>query len=175
MVWSVYKLRHKDDLKETNIYIGSTNNIKQRMHEHRSSCNNVDGREYNKEKYEYIRNNGGWNEWEMLEIEKCDSKEEALSAEKYLYDLLKPSLNTLRPYRSPEENKKLKYEYDIKWARENRERHRELNNKSREKNKHKYAAKSSAIVTCECGLQSTHGHLSRHRKTQRHIDLMNEK
>ena len=175
MVWSIYKLRHKDDLKETNIYIGSTNNIKQREHEHRSSCNNVDGREYNQEKYKYIRDNGGWQEWEILEIEKCDSKEEAISAEDYFYDLLKPTLNTLRPYRSPEEDKQLRKDKCMRWARENRERYRELNNKSREKNKHKYNAKSSARVTCECGLESTHGHLSRHRKTQRHIDLMNKK
>ena len=160
MVWSIYKLRHKDDLKETNIYIGSTNNMKMRKHQHCSCCNNESDRDYNQRKYVYMRDNGGWENWEMLEMEKCDNEEEAKMAENYLYDLLKPTLNTLRPYRSPEENKKLNYESNMR---------------SREKNKHKYAAKSSAIVTCECGLERTHGHLSRHRKTQRHIKLMNEK
>ena len=50
MVFSIYKLRHKDDSKETNIYIGSTNNIKQREYEHRSKCNNVNAKEYNEKK-----------------------------------------------------------------------------------------------------------------------------
>jgi len=175
MVWSIYKLRHKDDLKETNIYIGSTKNIKQRMHEHRSYCNNVDGKKYNQEKYKYIRDNGGWENWEMLEIEKCDNEEEAILSEDYLFDLLQPTLNTLRPYRSAEENKKLKAEYQKKWYALNPEKRAEQQKKVYDKNKHKYAAKNSARVTCECGLECTHGHLSDHRKTQRHIDLMNKK
>ncbi len=175
MVWSVYKLRHKDDLKETNIYIGHTKNMQQRIRDHRCSCTNSRKREYQQKKYQYIRDNGGWENWEMLEIEKCDNEEEAILVEKYLYDLLKPTLNTFRPYRSPEENKKLHYEQCIRWRSENPERNRELNKKCREKNKDKYNAKKSATVTCECGLQSRYGDMARHRKTQRHINIMNEK
>ena len=175
MVWSVYKLRHKDDLKETNIYIGHTNDMKQRKYNHRCRCENINDAAYNQKKYKYIRDNGGWENWEILEIEKCDSKEEAISAEDYLYDLLKPTLNTVAPYNSPEENKKLRIETCQKWRTDNPERHKESRKKTREKYKDRYNAKQNAVVTCECGLQSRYGDIARHRKTQRHIDLMNEK
>ena len=65
MVFSIYKLRHKDDLKETNIYIGHTKNMQQRMWQHSSRCENINDPAYNQEKYKYIRDNGGWKNWEI--------------------------------------------------------------------------------------------------------------
>ena len=62
-------LRHKDDNELENIYIGSTCNFKVRKHSHKSACNNPNNNAYNNKKYQYIRENGGWDDWIMRPIE----------------------------------------------------------------------------------------------------------
>jgi hypothetical protein len=75
----IYKLVHKEDFDNANIYIGSTTNFRQRKDRHKSHCNNENGKGYNEKKYKCIRDNGGWYEWNMIEIEKypCNDKREA--------------------------------------------------------------------------------------------------
>jgi group I intron endonuclease len=42
-------------------------------------------------------------------------------------------------------------------------------------NKEKISARKSEKVVCECGLESTRGMLSRHRKTKTHLEIMQKK
>ena len=81
----IYKLVHKEDFDNANIYIGSTTNFRQRKSQHKSSCLNEKSKEYHSKKYQYIRDNKGWYEWNMIEIEKypCDDKREAEAKEEY--------------------------------------------------------------------------------------------
>ena len=65
----IYKLVHKEDYDNANIYIGSTSNFRQRKSHHKSSCNNEKDKRYHQKNYQSIRDNGGWNEWKMIEIE----------------------------------------------------------------------------------------------------------
>ena len=63
---TIYKLCCKDiSIKE--IYIGSTTNFNRRKQQHKSNCNNSD---YNV--YQFIRNNGNWQNWSMIEIENIN-------------------------------------------------------------------------------------------------------
>jgi len=81
----VYKLVNKEDYDNANIYIGSTTNFTQRKCEHKSDCMNKTGVKYNQKIYHFIRNNGGWDEWNMLEVEKfsCVDNYEAKAREEY--------------------------------------------------------------------------------------------
>ena len=81
----IYKLVHNEDYDNANIYIGSTTDFVKRKNSHKTSCNNEKHKEYNNKKYQYIRENGGWEEWNMIEIEKhnCNDGNEARAREEY--------------------------------------------------------------------------------------------
>ena len=66
----IYKLVHKDDVKNENIYVGSTTNFVQRKWDHATCCNGPLQKSHQQLKYQYIRENGGWKNWLMIEIEK---------------------------------------------------------------------------------------------------------
>ena len=73
----IYKLCCKNpEIKE--IYVGSTTNFIKRKYKHKSACNNVKDKDYNYNIYKYIRENGGFSNWDMIEIEKhsCNDKNE---------------------------------------------------------------------------------------------------
>ena len=65
----IYKLCCKDvNIKE--IYVGSSTNYKQRKQSHKSDCTNENSKRYNSCAYQFIRDNGGWDNWSMIEIIK---------------------------------------------------------------------------------------------------------
>ena len=103
----IYKLVKYDDYDNENIYIGSTTDFVKRKCNHKIGCNNEKSKEYNLKKNQYIRNNGGWNEWNMIEIEKfpCNDGNEARAREEYWRCHFNAQLNTLRAYRNDEKKK----------------------------------------------------------------------
>jgi hypothetical protein len=76
----IYKLCCKD-LSITDIYVGHTTDMRKRKWGHKSNCNNEKIKNYNLNVYQFIRNNGGWDNWEMIEIEKypCNDRNEDMS------------------------------------------------------------------------------------------------
>ena len=58
-----YKLQHKtnNDLKK---YYGSTEDLHHREIGHKTDCNNSNRINYNCQVYKYIRDNGGWENFE---------------------------------------------------------------------------------------------------------------
>ena len=67
--YTFYKL-HCDTCDD--IYIGCTSNFNNRKYEHKGSVNNPNKESYNTKKAQFIRDNGGWDNWKMspLEIKK---------------------------------------------------------------------------------------------------------
>ena len=55
----IYKLKHNEDYDDTNIYIGSTSNFKNRKYQHKFACNNEKDIAHNRFVYQFIRDNGG--------------------------------------------------------------------------------------------------------------------
>jgi hypothetical protein len=94
----IYKLCCKDP-NITDIYIGSTTNFTKRKCEHKTVCNNTNSKHYNQYKYEFIRENGGWDNWDMIEIIKvnCNDKYELQAKEREQFDIYKPKLNSIKP------------------------------------------------------------------------------
>ena len=101
----IYKLCHINDLDNENIYIGSTTNFKNRKNQHKESCNNKNVKDYHYKVYQFIRDNGGWNEWQMIPIESfpCNNKIELQIRERYHIELLKSKLNKQIPTRTHKE------------------------------------------------------------------------
>ena len=112
----IYKLVKKDDYDNVNIYIGSTTDFIRRKNKHKSCCNCVTNRDHNNKKYQYIRDNGGWEEWNMIEVEKfpCNDKREAEAREEYWRCHFNSQLNTKRAYRTVEQRK----QYDIDYQKQ---------------------------------------------------------
>ena len=105
----IYKLVHNEDLNNDNIYVGSTTNFVKRKCKHKYSCNTEYGRSYNHKKYQYIRENDGWEEWNMIEVEKhnCNDGNEVRTREEYWRCHFNSQLNSIRAYRTEEQRKEI--------------------------------------------------------------------
>ena len=75
----IYKIVFRDiTTKET--YVGHTTDFTKRKYAHKTICNNEKSKSYNFNVYQFIRQNGGWDNWTMIEIEKycCVDRIEAV-------------------------------------------------------------------------------------------------
>jgi hypothetical protein len=154
----IYKLFCKDDdVKE--IYIGSTVNFRTRKIHHKYRCNNEKDNAHNLYVYRFIRNHGGWKNWDMVPIEKysCNDKTEKLIRERYWIESLNSKLNTDIPGRTREEY--------------NREYNKEYQKEYRVVNKDKIRERCSEKIICDCGREIRRDHKTRHVKTKIHLDL----
>ena len=70
-------------------YVGHTINFTDRKGRHKTNCLNENSKSYNYLLYKIIREQGGWDNWTMFEIERkiVSSKQEALQREQYWIDL----------------------------------------------------------------------------------------
>tara|TARA_R110000782_G_C14575750_1_gene387917 strand:- start:51 stop:608 length:558 start_codon:yes stop_codon:yes gene_type:complete len=127
-----YKL-HSDNCD--NIYIGCTSNFNNRKYVHKSCVNNPNIKGYNTKKSQFIRENGGWENWKMspLEIKKDLTKREAECYENELIEKYKPSLNTmLRSFVTEEQRKETMKEYNKTRPKQDTEKRREYLDKNKE-------------------------------------------
>ena len=85
MATTFYKLRHQSN-NNLECYVGSTNDFMARKRGHRSVCHNPIRPEYNYKLYQYIRANGGYDQWiyELLDQVEEMTKREKLLKEKDL-------------------------------------------------------------------------------------------
>jgi hypothetical protein len=90
----------------TDIYIGHTTNFSKRKHQHKTLCCNENDKRY---VYQFIRDNGGWDNWKMIQIKEhsCKNKREAEAIEHYWIEQLCPTLNTNKPYAKCKEEPQL--------------------------------------------------------------------
>ena len=86
----VYRIECLDkNIKE--FYIGSTADLKQRTGKHKQDCKTSNSKVYN-----FIREHGGWNNWN-IDIELLTTgmeKKDRLELEQNYIDCLKPELNS---------------------------------------------------------------------------------
>jgi hypothetical protein len=188
----IYKICCKD-LNITDIYIGHTTSLVKRRCSHKSNYNNETSKEYNKMVYQFIRNNGGWENWEVIEIEKCPCLdfEEACKIERFYIETLNATLNRVIPSRTLKEwyevNKDAKAEYyknNIDSIKEKHKLHREknrdiINEKAKgklryEPNKDLWCSQKREKVKCDCGCVIARGNLPEHKRTQKHIKLIEQ-
>lgn len=82
----IYKLIRNDNIHNPYICVGSTTDFIKRKSAHKNACCNENNKRYNHKVYQIIRQNGGWENWKMLEIEKfpCNDNREAEARVFYL-------------------------------------------------------------------------------------------
>ncbi len=127
---SMYRIVCKDiEIKE--VYIGQSSNLIKRRNKHKSCCNNPKCKSYNYPVYKFIRENGGFDNWEVILIEyyPCKNKEEALARERYWKEFYNAKLNVVVPGRKKKEyycdNRDKKIEYQRKYDKQNADKKRE--------------------------------------------------
>jgi hypothetical protein len=144
----IYKLCCNDP-SITDIYVGHTTDKTRRKQQHKSSCNNENGNSYNTYVYQFIRENGGWDNWSMIVLDEyqCENKNQAELKERYYIELFQSTLNTvLRPITTRqerleqlkeyyEENKEEQKEYQKEYNEKNKEEIRNYKKEYNEKNK----------------------------------------
>ena len=96
----------------TDMYIGHTTNFVQRKHGHKQCCINAKSINYNSKLYTYIRNHGGWENWnmEIIAFHNCKDKYAARKYEQDYFKQYKATLNTIQPFKPPQK----KIEREIK-------------------------------------------------------------
>ena len=96
-------------------YIGSTKCFEDRFYTHKSACNTKHNKQYNLYLYKFIRENGGWDNFdrEILEYYDCNNEEELKQKEQEYISRFEPKLNTYNAYTS-EEVKKNKNKKKVK-------------------------------------------------------------
>jgi len=93
----IYKICSLDKNLSLN-YIGSSTNFKKRESYHKNDCNNPNSKNYNLKIYQIIRDNGGWDMFEILVIEKfpCSTREELNKREEEFRVEYDANMNTKR-------------------------------------------------------------------------------
>jgi len=185
----IYKLCCKDTTIEE-IYIGSTISFRHRKSCHNQNCNKINGNGYNRKVYQFIRNNGGWDNWDMILIAKvnCNDRLELRKKEREYMEEYKPSLNIIKAQREEEEKKEYCKEYDKKYRETNKEEILEKQKKYRETNKEDISErqkrryktnkedineKKKVKVSCECGSTVRKADITKHYKSKKHINFIN--
>jgi len=89
----IYKIVCKD-MNVTDFYVGHTTDFHRRKQNHKSDCNSDNSKQSNLKIYDIIRKNGGWENWDMIEIEKfpCNDSNEATTRERFYYDKFKTNI-----------------------------------------------------------------------------------
>ena len=150
----VYIIRHKES---DNSYIGSTKDFNRRMKDHIISLVNENMSNYTHPVYQFIRDNGGWDNFDMVKICDCD-EDERVKMEQYHMDFVKPTLNKKRAIGFDYERRK------INKKRSDREYY--LNNKDKIMNYNKDYRRAKVI--CDCGMETTRYARNWARKTGTH-------
>ena len=131
----IYKLCCKDP-EISDIYIGHTTNFTRRKQEHKRRSCDPKSKEYNMYKSIFIRDHGGWDNWDMIQICKisCLDVNEARRIERQHIESLKATLNKNIPSRTiPEyllDHKEERNEKQRQYYLEHKEEIAEKNNQN---------------------------------------------
>lgn len=160
----VYKLVCKD-INAKEIYIGSTMNINQRRRAHKNRCNDINDKCHNIHVYQYIRQNGGWENWESIIVEtfEYNEKYELKNRERFHLEQLQAKLNKQIPNRT-----------DVEYRSANIEQIAHRDKQYRDANKEHIKQHKGLKHMCECGVEYTHCHKSRHEKSKKHLAHINK-
>ena len=147
-----------DDLPEF-IYVGSTSDYDVRKRNHK---NNINNENYNFKIYNTIRENGGWENWKMIQIhqEENINKTQAKAIEEEYRLNLNANLNERRAFRSLEVKKELAAICN-------------KNYQQSENGKQKVRERQSKLYVCGCGKELTFGKKARHEKSLFHLKYIN--
>ena len=102
----IYKITCKDPSIQ-DVYVGHTVNFVQRKKAHRRTCMNSKYPNHNCKVYKVMRNNGGWDNWNMdiVAFYKCNDLDEARQKEQEHFVALNATMNSIEPFPSKHVNR----------------------------------------------------------------------
>ena len=158
----IYKLCCKDPMIE-DFYIGSTTNVIKRRQQHKTRCTNPNGKGHSTYVYSFIREFGGWDNWNLIVIEEftCDNKFQKEKMERSYVEKLKPTLNKIIPANYQTGHVYDKQEYDQKYSKE-----------YYKNNKNTIKERECKPYVCECGRTIQYGIKARHFRSKVHQDYI---
>ena len=161
----IYKIQHKDN--NDLLYVGHTTDFTKRKYNHKSSVNNEKGNLYNLKLYQMIRENDGWDNFNMIVVKEfpCENLREAEAEEDKVMREMKATMNERKASRSREELQ----EYRHQWYEDNKEYFREYYHQYYVENKEKI----NKVCICECGKEYTLTNKLRHEKSKFHLNFLN--
>ena len=173
----VYIIRHKNS---NDCYIGSTKQFDTRIRQHISNIDDEKRNCYNYKLYTFIRENGGWDNFDMVKVCDCE-EDERIKMEQHHIDFIKPSLNCKNAFGEDIEKRN---EYAREYSRNYRKNNREVVNEKLKiyykNNKEKfrlYKRENKDIInekkkqkryTCECGSELRWVDKARHIRSLKH-------
>jgi hypothetical protein len=170
-------------------YIGSTLNFNRRKGQHKSVCNNETTKAYKYNVYEYIRDHGGFGNWDMIELERLEyiDRRQLNARERYWVETLDASLNctvpsrTLKEYYHDNKLKMCKYqakyymnnkpkilEYHAQYRQDHQEKMSEYQTQYRINNREIISLKKNQKHDCHCGGRYTQVNKTHHMKSNKH-------
>jgi len=154
----IYKIYCKD-INIKDCYIGSTYNFKHRYYTHKNNSINKNNNKYNYKVYRFIRDNGGWSNFNMDIIYSIDVKDniELRKIERNSIKIFEANLNVQIPLRT-------RAEYYI----DNATKIKNTMNQYRIDNKEKLSKQSN----CICGGKYLYDQRHQHFKTKKHKNFM---
>ena len=161
-----YKLVCKDT-NITDCYVGHTTEWTKRKSEHKLRCCNPNHKKHHYKVYQCMRENGGWENWEMILIDtlKCENNLQARAKEREFTEQIKPTLNMWKPLQTEEEKTSYFKEYYVK----NKEQKLLKNKEYRDNIPEGHYKRFNAVpITCSCGATINKGNISRHNQSKKH-------
>ena len=148
-----------------NFYIGSTCNFTKRKYDHKFNIYNQNDKRYNFKLYKTIRKNDG--KWDMKPYKEfpCENKTQLVIEEERIRSDLNADLNSQScgtGLSKKEYSKNYSKQYNFK----------QYQKEYRFQNKDKLSEQGKQKTTCECGCVVSKKHISRHKKSKKHIELI---
>ena len=169
----------------TDLYIGHTTNFVQRKYAHKQTCENIKYKGYACKLYKFIRDHGGWDNWNMdiIAFHACEDSHSARQQEQHYFDEYKATLNSAKPSLTPkitttqEKKKKVIRRCDVCNVSFYTEKQQNEHNKT---NKHinrskmmEFQKKQYVCKLCDYTTPSlTDG--KKHEKTKKHLKKMDD-
>ena len=153
-----------NDLTVKGCYVGHTTDMTKRKCEHKSVCHNEKSKKYNRKIYQIIRANGGWDNWNMVLVEKfpCKDNHEACKREREVYEELDAKMNMVIPYLTQEEYNQNCKEYRKQYREDHKEKIKEYKKQYWQERK----AEKNEKIECEfCAKLLSKQNMYRHHTT----------
>ena len=169
-------------------YVGSTCNWRSRKNNHKSCCNNPNSKKYNNKKYQMMRDNGGWDNFKMIEIgfrEQLTLRQAEAIEEEYRVEL-RANMNTNKCSIGLQTAREYHANYNANYHLENREHQLERMANYRQENRQQiseyhanyYLENRQHLTTkhdCKlCGGKFTTCHKAEHLKSKKHKKAVND-
>jgi hypothetical protein len=171
---TVYHIRHRETLQV--VYVGSTTNFDQRKAKHKYAYNYDKRAAYMYPHYTYIRENGGFESFEIVPIlhQKCESCIELRILEQQEIDRNRLTIKNKnnaqhdpKQYRLDNKEKLVGYikQYNHKYKADKAVYDKQY----RIDNKEIIMKKQNKKIKCECGCEISKSNLSAHKKSKKHL------